>query len=55
MPYPVGHEILLPDGRTGVVAFADAADPDHPTVRVMGAAGVEELTVDMSPREAIIA
>jgi HD-GYP domain-containing protein (c-di-GMP phosphodiesterase class II) len=55
MPYPVGHEIMLPDGRTGVVAFADAADPDRPTVRVMGPAGVEELTVDMGPRDAILA
>ncbi len=55
MPYPVGHEILLPDGRTGVVAFADSADPDRPTVRVMGAGGVEELTVDMSPRDTVIA
>ena len=43
MPYPVGHEILLPDGRTGVVASVDIDDPDRPTVRVMGAGGVEEL------------
>jgi HD-GYP domain-containing protein (c-di-GMP phosphodiesterase class II) len=55
MPYPVGHEILLPDGRTGVVAAVDAADPDRPTVRVMGAAGVEELTVDMAPRPVVSA
>jgi len=53
MPYPVGHEILLPDGRTAVVASVDAADPDKPTVRVMGGQGVEELTVDMSPREPV--
>ena len=53
MPYPVGHEILLPDGRTAVVASVDPADPDCPTVRVMGAAGVEELTVDMSPRDVV--
>ena len=53
MPYPVGHEILLPDGRTGVVASADPADPDRPTVRVMGSAGVEELKVDMSPRDVV--
>jgi len=55
MPYPVGHEILLPDGRTGVVASVDLAAPDCPTVRVMGSGGVEELTVDMSPRDAVIA
>ena len=48
MPYPVGHEILLPDGRTGVVASVDLDDPDCPTVRVMGPSGVEELTVDMT-------
>jgi HD-GYP domain-containing protein (c-di-GMP phosphodiesterase class II) len=41
MPYPLGHEIPLPDGRTGVVAAVD--DPDNPTVRVLGKAGVEEF------------
>ncbi len=53
MPYPVGHEILLPDGRTAVVASVDTAAPDCPTVRVMGSGGVEEMTVDMSPRDAV--
>ena len=43
MPYPVGHEIELPDGRTGVVSAVDIDDPDRPTVRVMGDAGVEEF------------
>src|SRR3954468_13740754 len=48
MPSPVGHEITLPDGRTGVVAAVDPAAPDVPTVRVHGDAGVEEFTVDMT-------
>jgi HD-GYP domain-containing protein (c-di-GMP phosphodiesterase class II) len=48
MPYPLGHEIKLADGRTGVVAAVDIAAPDVPTVRVMGPAGVEEFTVDMT-------
>jgi HD-GYP domain-containing protein (c-di-GMP phosphodiesterase class II) len=46
LPYPLGHEIELPDGRLGVVAACDPDDPDHPTVRVLGAAGVEELTLE---------
>jgi HD-GYP domain-containing protein (c-di-GMP phosphodiesterase class II) len=48
MPYPVGHEIKLPDGRTAVVSSVDIHTPDAPTVRVMGAAGVEEFSVDMT-------
>jgi HD-GYP domain-containing protein (c-di-GMP phosphodiesterase class II) len=53
MPYPVGHEVVLPDGRTGVVAHVPVEDPDSPTVRVMGAAGVEELVVDMTAEPAV--
>ena len=30
MPYPVGHEVVLPDGRRGVVAAVDPLDPDRP-------------------------
>jgi HD-GYP domain-containing protein (c-di-GMP phosphodiesterase class II) len=48
MPYPVGHEIKLPDGRTAVVSFVDINAPDAPTVRVLGPAGVEEFSVDMT-------
>jgi HD-GYP domain-containing protein (c-di-GMP phosphodiesterase class II) len=48
MPYPVGHEITLPDGRTAVVASVDTDSPDVPTVRVRGSAGVEEFTIDMT-------
>jgi HD-GYP domain-containing protein (c-di-GMP phosphodiesterase class II) len=47
MPYPVGHEVRLPDGRTGVVSAVDPRLPERPTVRVLTGKGVEELTVDM--------
>jgi HD-GYP domain-containing protein (c-di-GMP phosphodiesterase class II) len=48
MPYPVGHEIVLPDGRLGVVSAVDIDDPDSPTVRVMAGAGFDEIKVDMT-------
>lgn len=48
MPYPVGHEVKTPDGRTGVVSHVSIENPDAPTVRFMGPAGVEELVVDMT-------
>jgi len=49
MPYPIGHEITLPDGRTGVVSAVDVEVPSLPTVRVKGPGGiVEEFTVDMA-------
>ena len=49
MPYPVGHEIKLPDGRMAVVSHVDIAEPDVPTVRVKSESGVvEEFTVDMA-------
>lgn len=47
MPYPVGYEIALPDGRVGVVAAVDPATPELPRVRVREGAGVDEITVDM--------
>ncbi len=53
MPYPIGHEIVLPDGRTGVVSAVDILSPDVPTIRVLGAGGVEELTVDMTAATAV--
>jgi HD-GYP domain-containing protein (c-di-GMP phosphodiesterase class II) len=46
-PYPVGHEITLPDGRVGVVARVDAESPDRPVVRVAEGDSVSEITVDM--------
>jgi HD-GYP domain-containing protein (c-di-GMP phosphodiesterase class II) len=36
MPYPVGTEVRLPDGRIGVVAAADQDRPHEPLVRVDG-------------------
>ena len=54
MPYPVGHEIELPDGRLGVVSAVDIADPDSPTVRLKNASGaVEELVADMTGETAV--
>jgi HD-GYP domain-containing protein (c-di-GMP phosphodiesterase class II) len=52
MPYPLGHEVRLPDGRSAVVSAVDIEFPDTPTVRVMGPAGVEEFAVDMSVPDA---
>jgi HD-GYP domain-containing protein (c-di-GMP phosphodiesterase class II) len=52
MPYPVGHELTLPDGRVGVVSAVSIDDPDSPTVRVLGSAGVEEHVVDMTTEPA---
>ena len=47
MPYPVGHEVRLPDGRTGVVSSVDPRQPERPTVRVLTPKGVDEITIDM--------
>jgi hypothetical protein len=55
MPYPVGHEVVLPDGRTGVVAAVDPHDPDRPLVRVPEGRGVEEVKVDMTQPPAVLA
>ncbi len=50
MPYPLGCEAELPDGRTGVVSALDSARPYAPTVRLRDAAGhITEETVDLSP------
>ena len=43
MPYPVGTEETLPDGRIGVVTAVEADRPGEPVVRVDGA----ETRVDM--------
>ncbi|HET8953753.1 MAG TPA: hypothetical protein VFN44_24740 [Solirubrobacteraceae bacterium] len=55
MPYPVGHEVLLPDGRRGVVSAVDPHDPDRPTVRVPQGRGIEEVEVDMTQPPAVLA
>jgi HD-GYP domain-containing protein (c-di-GMP phosphodiesterase class II) len=44
MPYPVGTEVQLPDGRIGVVAAADPDRPHAPLVRVDGS----DVRVDLS-------
>lgn len=36
MPYPVGSEVCLPDGREGVVASVDPDRPHQPVVRIDG-------------------
>jgi HD-GYP domain-containing protein (c-di-GMP phosphodiesterase class II) len=51
MPYPVGTELRLPDGRLGVVAEADPNRPELPLARVDGA----EERVDMSDADATAA
>jgi len=43
LPFPVGIEVRLPDGRVGVVCAADPERPFEPLVRVDGA----EVHVDM--------
>src|SRR4051795_6480745 len=53
MPYPVGHELTLPDGRIGVVSAVDPAMPELPTVRVLEDGSVTEFAVDMSDRAAV--
>ena len=55
MPYPVGHDVVLPDGRRGVVAAVDPLDPDRPTVRVPEGRAFEEVKVDMTAPPAVLA
>ncbi len=55
MPYPVGHDVVLPDGRTGVVAAVDPLDPERPTVRVPQGRAFEEVKVDMTATPAVLA
>ena len=55
MPYPVGHDVVLPDGRRGVVAAVDPLDPDRPTVRVPQGRAFEEVKVDMTAPPAVLA
>jgi len=33
MPYPIGSEVTLPDGSSGVVASVDPHHPDRPVIR----------------------
>src|SRR3954454_2409876 len=56
MPYPIGHEIELPDGRTGVVSAVSIDAPDVPTVRVREDDGaVSEFSIDMEAPEPVVA
>jgi hypothetical protein len=46
MPYPPGHEVVLPDGRVGVVVDVGPDDPYLPLVRVpTGDGGHDERRV----------
>ena len=49
MPYPVGSDLELPDGRRGVVCDVDRREPHAPVVRVHGPRGPVEERVDMRP------
>lgn len=50
MPYPVGHEVRLPDGADGVVVAVDAGSPYEPVVRWRRAGRVVEERVDLRER-----
>jgi HD-GYP domain-containing protein (c-di-GMP phosphodiesterase class II) len=53
MPYPIGHEIELPDGRSAVVSAVSPDDPDSPTVRVRTGSTIDEFRVDMTADAAV--
>jgi len=49
MPYPLGSEVPLPGGGTGVVSGVDPSRPYQPTVRAQDAAGrISEVVMDLS-------
>jgi HD-GYP domain-containing protein (c-di-GMP phosphodiesterase class II) len=53
MPYPVGHELVLDGGVTGVVAAVDQHRPYSPLVRFRDSGGtLVEREVDLAPRSA---
>jgi HD-GYP domain-containing protein (c-di-GMP phosphodiesterase class II) len=53
LPYPVGHPVVLPDGRPGVIARVDPGDRMRPTVRALSSTdGIIELVADFSPEAA---
>jgi HD-GYP domain-containing protein (c-di-GMP phosphodiesterase class II) len=54
MPYPVGHEIVTPDGRKGVVASVNPLEPDRPIVRLPQGRGTAEEQVDMTAPPAVL-
>ena len=56
LPFPLGREVALPDGRRGVVAAVDPGARLRPTVRVRGAGGsIEELVADLAEQFAGVA
>src|SRR3954447_21622600 len=52
MPYPIGHEIELPDGRAAVVSAVDSETPDSPTVRVKQDGSIDEFVVNLAAEAA---
>ncbi len=52
VPFPVGYEVLLTDGRTGLVSAVDLADPLRPTVRIPLGGGRYEEVEDAEPASA---
>jgi HD-GYP domain-containing protein (c-di-GMP phosphodiesterase class II) len=52
MPFPVGHEVLLPDGGDAVVVDVDPERPWAPTVRRRDGSRVVEETVDLARQAA---
>ncbi len=52
VPFPVGYEIALADGRTGVVSAVDPGDPLRPTVRVAGPGGAIDEVAHAEPAAA---
>lgn len=52
MPYPVGHELVLPDGRSAVVVALPVGDRFRPTVRLQVDSGpIVELVADLLPSD----
>ncbi len=46
VPFPIGSEVEMADGRIGVVARVDIDDPDVPVVRLPGSDGPFEVPVN---------
>jgi HD-GYP domain-containing protein (c-di-GMP phosphodiesterase class II) len=46
--HPLGTDVMLADGRVGVVSAVDLAEPMRPTVRVREGSSVVELRADLA-------
>jgi hypothetical protein len=56
LPYPIGHELVLPDGRDAVVAKLERRDRLQPTVRLRSESGqLVELIADLSAPQPLVA